>query len=173
MAKQNFEFNNMNPGATVLRRLDPMVIEKPRNPIHIHTYGGETPFFRGLTEGRLMATKCTNKKCDPSGKAGYYHLPPRVYCPDCLEKMTWEDITDLARKTAKIHTHITVANPGAFNRVPVPCEIISVEIEGVSTVIMSYLRGAKPEIGMPIEPVFETANPTYTILDLSWVPRKK
>lgn len=172
MSKHDFEYNNLNPRATVLRRLDPIVVEKPRAPIHIHTYGGETPFFKGLTEGRLMATKCTNDKCDPSGMVGYYHLPPRVYCPDCLEKMQWEDITELARKNAKIHTHITVEHPGAFNRVPMPCELISVEIEGVATVLMSQLTSGKPEIGMPIEPVFETANPTYTILDLAWKPRK-
>ena len=54
-----------------------------------------------------------------------------------------------------------------------PCELISVEIDGVTTVIMSQLIGAKPEIGMPIEPVFNTANPTFTILDLSWKPRAK
>ncbi|MCP4603937.1 MAG: hypothetical protein GY847_26015 [Proteobacteria bacterium] len=172
MPKQVYDFNNSNPSATVLRRLDPMVVEKPRAPIHIHTYGGETPFFKGIAEGRLMATKCENSKCDPSGQAGYYHLPPRIYCPDCLEKMKWDDITDLARKTAKIHTHITVEHPGAFNRVPIPCELISVEIEGVATVLMSQLVGAKPEMGMPIEPIFETSHPTFTILDLAWKQRK-
>lgn len=172
MSKHEFEYNNMNPGATVLRRLDPMVIEKPRNPIHVHTYGGETPFFKGLTEGKLMATKCLNAKCDPAGQEGYYFLPPRVYCPDCLEKMEWVDVTEIARATAKVHTHITVAHPGAFNQVPMPCELISVEIEGVTTLIMSQLTGGKPEIGMKIEPVFNTAKPSFTILDLAWKPRK-
>jgi uncharacterized OB-fold protein len=167
-----YEFNNLHPGATVVRSLDPLVIEKPRNPIHIHTYGGETPFFRALPQGQLLASKCTNRRCDPSGKAGYYHLPPRVYCPDCLEKMAWEEITDLARKKATIHTHITVNRPGAFNRLATPCELISVQIEGVSTILMSYLVGGRPEIGMPIEPRFRTADPTFTILDLYWVPRK-
>ncbi len=171
MSKHEFEFNNLNPNATVLRRLDPIVIEKPRAPIHIHTYGGETPFFKGLAEGKLMATKCTNKKCDPAGKSGDFFLPPRVYCPDCLEKMSWVDVTEIARRTAKIHTHITVAHPGAFNRVPMPCELISVEMEGSDTIIMSQLKGAKPEIGMPVEPVFNTSNPTFTILDLAWKPR--
>ena len=172
MSSHEFEFDNQNPGATVLRSLDPIVIEKPRNPIHIHTYGGETPFFKGLSQGQLFATKCLNPECDPSGMEGYYHLPPRVYCPDCLEKMHWEDITELARTKATIHTHITVKHPGAFNRVPMPCELISVEIEGVSTVLMSQLASGKSEIGMPIEPVFNTRNPTFTILDLAWQPRK-
>ena len=172
MPKHDYEFNNLNPNSTVLRRRDPIVIEKPRAPIHIHTYGGESPFFKGLAEGKLLATKCKNKKCKPAGKEGQVFLPPRVYCPDCLEKMEWVDVTEKARKTARVHTHITVAHPGAFNRVPIPCELISVEIEGVTTIIMSQLRNAKPEIGMPIEPVFETAKPTFTILDLAWVPRK-
>jgi uncharacterized OB-fold protein len=171
MTKNKYEFNNLNPGATILRSLDPLVVEKPRSPTHIHTYGAETPFFKGLTQGKLMATKCQNSQCQPSGKEGYYYLPPRIYCPDCLEKMVWDDITQWAREKATIHTHITVNRPGAFNRVPMPCELISVEIEGVATVLMSKLIGAKPQIGMSIEPVFETTNPTFTILDLSWKPR--
>lgn len=164
-----YEFENLNPTATVLRSLDPLVIEKPRAPIHVHTYGGESKFFQGLTAGKLLATKCTNEACDANGTL---FLPTRVYCPDCLEKMEWIDITDLARRTAKVHTHITVEHPGAFNRVPMPCQLISVEIEGVSTVLMSQLFGAEPEIGLEIEPVFETRKPTFTILDLAWRPRK-
>ncbi len=30
MSKRDYEFDNMHPGATVLRSVDPMVIEKPR-----------------------------------------------------------------------------------------------------------------------------------------------
>ena len=171
MSKQAYEFNNNNPGATVLRSIDPIVLEKPRSPTHIHTYGGETPFFKGLTEGKLLATRCANKNCDPSGKAGYLHLPPRVYCPDCLEKMEWEDITERAARSAKVHTHIRVERPGAFNRVPMPCQLISVEIDGVATILMSVLSEGEPEIGLAIEPVFNTTTPTFTILDLSWRPR--
>ncbi len=171
MTKNAYDFNNLNPSATVIRRLDPLVIEKPRAPIHIHTYGGETRFFKGLAEGRLWGTYCDNLDCDPSGREAYIHLPPRIYCPDCLEKMEWQDITDVARETARIHTHITVLNPGAFNRVAIPCQLVSIEIEGVATVLMSQLMGAEPEIGMPVEPVFNTSNPTFTILDLAWKPR--
>ena len=172
MAKHEFEYDNQNPSATVLRSVDPMVIEKPRNPVHVHTYGGETPFFRGLAEGRLMATRCVNPECVPAGKSRTRFLPPRVHCPDCLERTVWEDVTDRARRAAKVHTHITVEHPGGFNRVPMPCELISVEIGGIATVIMSQLRGAKASIGLPVEPVFNTSNPTFTILDLAWVPAK-
>jgi uncharacterized protein len=161
-----YTFNNMNPGATVVRSLEPLVIEKPRAPIHVHTYGGETPFFRGLAEGRLMATRCKTKGCD--GNAQGYWLPPRVYCPDCLEKMEWFEVEN---PKAKVHTFIKVAYPGAFNRLDVPSILISVEIEGCATVMMSVLKDAEPKIGLEIEPRFNTTHPTFTILDLYWVPK--
>ena len=163
-----YPFNNLHPDATVVRHLEPIVIEKPRAPIHIHSYGGETIFFKGLTEGKLMATKA-----DPRGpNPHFFYLPPRVYDPDTLERAQWIDVTDIARKTAKIHTHITVHKPGAFNRVPFPCHLISVEMEGCGTILMSYLVGSEPKIGLPIEPRFKTQNPTYSILDLYWVERR-
>jgi len=163
---ESFEFDNLHPGATVIRSLDPLVIEKPRAPIHIHTYGGESPFFRGLSQGKLLATRCNTRGCD-AGKD--LMLPPRVYCPDCLEKMEW---VELEKPDATVHTFIKVAYPGAFNRLEIPSILISVEIRGVSTLMMSVLREGEPEIGLPIEPRFNTTSPTFTILDLWWVPRK-
>jgi len=154
-----FEYQNLNPGATVLRSIDPTVLEKPRAPIHVHTYGGETPFFKGLTKGKLMATKCNTKGC-PAGDSGEAMLPPRVYCPDCLELMEWVEIKD---PEAEIYTHISVSYPGAFNRLDPPCHLISISIKGVSTVLMSHLKEGEPEIGMKIEPRFNTYAPTYTI----------
>jgi hypothetical protein len=35
---------------------------------------------------------------------------------------------------------------------------------------MSWLKEGQPEIGMPIQAVFNTQRPTHTILDLAWVP---
>ena len=46
-------------------------------------------------------------------------------------------------------------------------------IESIETNFMSYMSEfgeGEPYIGMPIKPVFRTENPTYTILDISWVP---
>jgi uncharacterized OB-fold protein len=122
---------------------------------------------RGQADGQQVR-QCQMR---PAGMDAYFFLPPRVYCPDCLEKMGWCDITDLARKTAKVHTHITVNHPGGFNRVPMPCQLILVEIDQVATVPISVLEGGEPEIGLEIEPVFNTGNPTFTILDLSWKRR--
>jgi uncharacterized OB-fold protein len=159
-------FKKLDVQKTVVRSLDPqLVIEKPRGLAHIHTYGGETPFFKGLAKGKLLGTRCANPKCENS-KLGEM-LPPRVYCPDCLEPMTWVDVTD---REAEIYTHITVLYPGAFNRLPTPCHLISVRLAGVSTTLMSYLIEAEPRIGLKVRPVFNTDSPTFTILDLAWQP---
>ena len=41
-----------------VRQTDPaMVFEWPRALTHIHTYGLLSPFFAGLKEGRLLATR--------------------------------------------------------------------------------------------------------------------
>ena len=34
---------------------------------------------------------------------------------------------------------------------------------------MSYLSAGEPKIGLKVVPIFNTLDPTYTILDLSWV----
>ena len=37
---------------------------------HYHTYGLLTPYFRGLGEGRLMATRCVAPRCPISKGKG-------------------------------------------------------------------------------------------------------
>lgn len=141
---------------------DPMVIQNPKGFVHHHTYGGLSRFFQGLAEGKLLGTRNPN----PDAPEKRIWLPPRVYCPDTWQKMEWVEVVPVGR----IYTHTTVLYPGAPFRASVPCPLISVEIEGVCTKLMSYLSQGKPEIGMPVRAVFNTENPTHTILDLSWVP---
>ncbi len=42
---------------------------------HYHTYGMLTPYFKGLTEGRLMATRCVNARCPISKGRGNTGCP--------------------------------------------------------------------------------------------------
>ena len=149
------------PGVETLND-DPMVIKNVKDYYHIHSYGGLTPFFQGLIEGRLMATRCPSEDC-PENRMW---LPPRVHCPDCLGEMEWVE----APTVGKVYTHSTVLYPGAAFRLSTPCPLISVEIEGVCTKPMSYLKEGEPKIGLPVKAVFNTDNPTNTILDLAWVP---
>jgi len=134
--------------------------------LHAHSYGGLSRFFKELTEGILCGTKCP----DCGGPKGNIWLPPRVHCPDCWREMSWVKVNT---EGAKIYTHSMTNYPGAGFKGSVPCPLISVEIPGVCTKPMSYLSEfaeGEPYIGMPVRPVFRTKNPTYTILDLSWVP---
>ena len=74
---------------------------------------------------------------------------------------------------ATVYTHSMTNLPGAGFMLSTPCPLISVEIPGVCTKFMSYLSEfgeGEPYIGMPVKPVFRTDRPTYTVLDVSWVP---
>ena len=139
----------------------PLVVKNPKDYFHIHSYGGLTPFFEGLVDGKLMGTRCATGTC-----GGLIWLPPRGYCPDCLQRMEWVE----APCTGEIYTHTTVEYPGSNFKLSTPCPLITVSMEGVCTKLMSYLKEGKPEIGMRIEAWFRTENPTHTILDLGWVP---
>jgi len=142
-------------------------ITNPRDMTYVHSYGGEAIFFESVAKGKLMATRCDNKKCENTGTI---YEPFRIYCPDCLRKATIIDITDKARKTAIVHSYIITARSGAFNSLKLPIKFINIEFEGVSTILMGYLSVGEPEMGMRVVPIFNTKAPTYTIVDLSWVP---
>ncbi|MDP3769553.1 MAG: hypothetical protein U1A23_03840 [Candidatus Sungbacteria bacterium] len=161
----------LNPAKTVLIDTlfkqfvpsDVIVRENPRTITHYHSYGGLSKFFDGLTNEILYGTLCLHDRA-----TGIW-LPPRVHCPDCWETMIWAPIDFYE---ACVYTHSTTNLPGAGFQASVPCPLISIEIPGVCTKFMSYLSEGEPYIGMPIEPVFRTKKPTYTILDISWIPRK-
>ena len=142
-------------------------VTNPRELTHIHTYGGEAPFFAALAKGRLLATRCDNPACEYKGSI---YQPYRIHCPDCLAKMTEIDMTDIAKTTSKVHTFMICSRSGAFNALDKPIKFINIEFDGVCTILMSYLALGEPKFGMKVVPIFNTTDPTYTILDLSWVP---
>ena len=74
---------------------DAWVVELPRfgpEGTHYHTYGLLTPYFKGLAEGKLLGTRCTNRACPVSQGRGELWLPPRADCPDCHQPMAWGEI---------------------------------------------------------------------------------
>jgi len=142
-------------------------ITNPRDITHIHMYGGEAVFFESMAKGKLMASKCENPDCEHTGSI---FMPFRIHCPDCLMKATVVDITELAKTTAKVYSFMITERTGAFNTLPTPVKFVNVEFDGVCTILMGYLCVGEPRIGMRVVPVFNTTNPTYTILDMYWVP---
>ena len=164
------EFHRIEPN-TPIRNADGgwslLGVTNPREMVYIHSYGGEAPFFEGLGKGRLLATRCDHPEC---ALHGTIYQPFRIHCSDCLGRNTVFDMTDLARKTATIHTFMVCERSGAFNVLETPIKFINIEFDGVATILMSYLSVGEPEIGLRVVPIFRTTDPTYTILDLSWVP---
>ena len=144
-------------------------VTKPRNMTYIHSYGGEAPFFEAVSDkARLLGTRCDNPDCVEGH--GSIFQPFRIHCPDCLAKTTVIDMTELARTTSRVHTFMITERTGAFNTLPLPVKFINVEFDGVCTILMGYLCMGEPAIGMRVVPIFNTKAPTYTILDLWWVP---
>jgi uncharacterized OB-fold protein len=145
------------------------VVEVPRlgeEGTHFHTYGMLTPYFKGLTEGRLMATRCINARCPISKGHGDLWLPPRADCPDCHQEMIWEQI---ANPRGYIYTFTLVERGGTGLEIPTPYYQIDVKIAGVGTMIKSYLAGNKGpiKIGDRVRARFRTGEEaTHTALDL-------
>jgi uncharacterized OB-fold protein len=164
------DFHHLTPNMPI-RNADEgwklMGVTNPRDMTYIHAYGGEAPFFEALSQGKLLATRCDNKDCDFRGTI---YQPFRIHCPDCLFRNTIIDMTDIAKKTSRVHTFMVCERSGAFNFLDKPIKFINIEFDGVSTILMSYLILGEPEIGMRVVPIFKRISPTYTILDLSWVP---
>jgi len=132
---------------------------------HFHTYGELTPYFKGLTEGRLLATRCINARC-PIGKGrGELWLPPRADCPDCHKPMVWEEIPN---PQGYIYTYTYVERGGTGLEVECPYYQIDVKMDGVWTIVKSYLVDRRPiRIGDKVRARFRTgADATHTCLDL-------
>ncbi|MFQ5877585.1 MAG: Zn-ribbon domain-containing OB-fold protein [Acidobacteriota bacterium] len=134
---------------------------------HYHTYGMLTPYFRGLSEGRLMATRCTNPDCPIARGRGELWLPPRADCPDCHRPMSWEEVRD---PRGYIYTYTNVERGGSGLEIECPYYQIDVKIDGVCTIIKSYLVDRRPiKIGDRVRGRFRTGKEaTHTCLDLYW-----
>lgn len=165
------DFHHLTPN-TPIRNADDnwklLGITNPRDMTYMHSYGGEAIFFESLSKGKLLATRCDNDGC---GTKGTTYIPFRIHCPDCLGKNTVIDLTAVAKKSARIHTFMVCERSGAFNLLDKPIKFINIEFDGVATILMSYLCLGDPKFNMEVEPIFKTDGPTFTILDLSWVPK--
>lgn len=168
--KPKGDFHHLTP-CTPIRDADAgfrlLGVTNPRDMTYMHSYGGEAIFFESLSKGKLLATRCDQHQCASKGTV---YMPFRIHCPDCLGKNAVIDLTDTARTTAKVHTFMVCERSGAFNMLDTPIKFINIEFDGVATILMSYLSIGEPDLQMRVVPIFRTLNPTYTILDLSWVP---
>jgi uncharacterized OB-fold protein len=132
---------------------------------HFHTYGLLTPYFKSLAEGRLMATRCVNARCPIGRGRGELWLPPRADCPDCHQPMVWAEVKD---PRGYIYAYTYVERGGTGLEIECPYYQIDVKIDGVWTIVKSYLINRTPiKIGDKVKAGFRTgADATHTSLDL-------
>lgn len=134
---------------------------------HFHTYGLLTPYFKGLGEGRLMATRCVNPTCPVSRGDGERWLPPRADCPDCHQPMAWDEIEN---PSGYIYAYTWVERGGTGLEIECPYYQIDVKIEGVCTILKGYLLDRTSiKIGDKVRARFRTGpEATHTCLDIAW-----
>jgi uncharacterized OB-fold protein len=163
-AKKPKEVKFIGKVAHVRQTKPATVIDFPRSLNHIHTYGLLSPFFEGLRNGELRATRCPNGKC-PEKRLW---IPPRAHCPDCYTETVWETLPNPVIGT--IYTFTEVVYAGIGIELSTPYWQVDVAIPGLATIPKSYLLYGKPYIGMKVKAEFRTKKPTNTVLDYYWVP---
>jgi uncharacterized OB-fold protein len=156
--------------ATVDEAGNAWVVHIPRfgeEGTHFHTYGLLTPYFKGLAEGKLLGTRCVNARCPVSRGKGDLWLPPRADCPDCHQPMVWDEVHE---PRGYIYTYTQVVRGGTGLEIECPYYQIDVKIDGVGTILKSYLVDRRPiKIGDRVCARFRTGpDATHTCLDLYW-----
>ncbi len=132
-----------------LKRMTPIQIEQQYSINYLHSYGQDSPWFAGLTNRKLLASK------EP--RTGYTYANPRGNDMFTGAETDWIDITD---RPARVHA-FTVCHFGSEEFLPeTPFVLALVEFDGVNTLLLTRLLGVDPDqaslewIGMKVEPKF-------------------
>src|SRR3990172_11350369 len=66
---------------TVVFNTDPLIVKDHYEIDYIHSYAEDSPFFIGLSQGKLMGSECT--RCHDR------FATPRAYCMQCGAPTKW------------------------------------------------------------------------------------
>jgi len=132
-----------------LKRMAPIQIEQEYKIRYLHSYGQDSPWFAGLTNKRLLASR--------DAGSGYTYANPRGHDVYSGEPTKWIDITETP---AHVHA-FTVCYFGSEEFLPeCPFVLALIEFEGVNTLLLTRLMGVDPAapaldwIGMEVKPRF-------------------
>ncbi len=130
---------------TVVYNLDPIVTKYHYEVDYIHSYAQDSPFFAGLTRGKLMGSACPT--------CGQRFATPRSHCMECGAKTEWFELP----LEGRVHTFTTCYFGGEAFLNETPFSLILVEFDGVDSLFMSRIVGADEKdisIGMPVKAQF-------------------
>ncbi|GBD83758.1 hypothetical protein BMS3Abin02_00138 [bacterium BMS3Abin02] len=132
-----------------LKRMAPIQIEQEYSITYLHSYGQDSPWFAGVTNKKLLASR------DP--ETGYTYATPRGHDMYTGEETEWIDITD---RKASVHA-FTVCHFGSEEFLPeTPYVLALIQYEDVDTLFLTRLMGVDPDaasldwIGMHVKPRF-------------------
>jgi uncharacterized protein len=144
-----FPISTDEEALAALKGMAPLQIEQEYSIRYLHSYGQDSPWFAGLSNRRLLASK------DP--ESGYAYATPRGHDMYSGRETKWIDITGVP---ASVHA-FTVCYFGSEEFLPqTPFVLALVEFEGVNTLLLTRLMGLDPAapsldwIGMKVRPSF-------------------
>lgn len=148
-----------------LRESRPLLVEQTYGIRYLHSYGQDSPFFAGLSNGVLLGCR--------DAETGYTYATPRGHDMLTGERTEWVRLPD----TGKIHA-FTVCHFGSEEFLPeTPFVLILVEFEGADTLFLARLLGVDPDeagidwIGMKVEAKY-MRNSQLKPTDVYFVPAR-
>jgi len=112
-----------------LKKMSPILIEQPYNIVYLHSYGQDSPFFAGLSNGRFLASR------DP--ETGYTYGTARGHDMYTGNETDWVELP----AEATVHA-FTVCHFGSEEFLPeTPYVLIQAQFPGANTLFLGRLIG--------------------------------
>jgi uncharacterized OB-fold protein len=128
-----------------LKQLSPLQIEQVYHIVYLHSYGQDSPFFAGLTNGVLLGCQ--------DARTGYTYANPRGHDMVTGDETHWIVLPN----EGTVHA-FTVCHFGSEEFLPeCPFVLALIEFEGANTLFLTRLLGVDPEaatldwIGMKVQ----------------------
>lgn len=128
-----------------LKGMTPILIEQPYSVTYLHSYGQDSPFFAGLSNGRFLVNR------EP--ETGYTYGTPRGHDMATGRETVWVEIP----AEGTVHA-FTICHFGSEEFLPeCPFVLAQIQLPGVDTLFMARLIGVDPEdaslewIGMKVK----------------------
>ncbi len=144
-----FPVSTDEEGLQFLRKMAPIQIEQEYKITYLHSYGQDSPWFAGLSNRHLLASR--------DAASGYTYANPRGHDMYSGQETKWIDITDVP---ARVHA-FTVCYFGSEEFLPeTPYVLALIEFDGINTLLLTRLMGVDPNsptlewIGMQVTPHF-------------------
>lgn len=143
-----------------LKEMAPIIIKQPYHIDYIHSYGQDSPFFAGLSNGRLLGTQCPT--------CGMRYATPKGHCYDCGAETEWFELP----REGRVHTWTTCYFGSETFLPECPFNLALIEFDGVDTLFLARLCGVSQDeirVGMPVKPQFRRLS-KMTPTDVYFVP---